>query len=66
MKPNFMLVRSRSRPLVFLNVPLGLRVLHLAPQPLDLELLGFHLPLAGKACCGSASKSLIEQVRTHI
>jgi hypothetical protein len=46
MKTNFMSLPSQSRPRPFLGYPLSLQLVDLALEPLDLQLLGLHLPMA--------------------
>src|SRR6478735_3349940 len=48
MKTNFMSLPSRRRPRLFFDIPLSLQLVDLAPQPLDLQLLGLHLSLGGE------------------
>ena len=41
-----------GRPYIFLNVPLGLRLGELAPQPRNLRIVGLHLPTTWKRLLG--------------
>jgi len=53
-----MSIPSRSRPRLFWDIPLGLELLNLSPQPFDLELIRLHLPFAGKRMRRIGSKIL--------
>jgi hypothetical protein len=48
MNPNFTSIPSRSRPRLFLDIPLGLQPDDLALELRDLQPLGLHLTWAGK------------------
>src|ERR1700685_2624961 len=48
MKPNFMSTPSRSRPRPFLGCRARPELCDLTPEPVDLQLLGLQLTVAGK------------------